>query len=147
MLKILEFRPKFILIIIEFQYHSQKNKDVPNAIRQTFLGIKKGSPKVPQVIKEKAGYNRQVILPIHFALIKKPVTIELTEINVRKTRNTAVGAMILYEFLGRFQDFNKILKLIDGLIKEKIEAKNPSYFGVCTDYQIIIGEDLKNVKI
>lgn len=142
----LNLRPKYVLLMVEFQYHSQRTKNVPNSIRQSLLGIKKGSPKFPQEIQKLTGYSRQVLSPVHFALIKKPVTIELTEINVRKTRNAAVGAMVLYEYLGLFQDMDEILKKLDGLISEKIQSGKPAYFGACTEYKIIIGEDLDNIR-
>jgi len=49
-----------------------------------FLGISppkfpkgRGNPNIPEKIKEKCEYDREIINPSHYFLIKKPIKVEL----------------------------------------------------------------------
>ena len=52
----LDYDTKFILVVLEFEYHSKTNRNIPNDLREAFLGIKppkgRASPNVPQKLKE-----------------------------------------------------------------------------------------------
>ncbi len=154
----LEFRPNLILVIIDFKYESNKkieesgtqvsNKGVPNEIRRAFLGEKRGSPNIPKKMQEMAGTTESIIFPIHFSLIKKPIKVGT------RFRNTGVGAMILYEYFGLFQDLNDFLKDFDDFLKNKIFSKELdekgkgkySYSLSCSDYKIIVGKDWQEIR-
>lgn len=140
----LELGPDFILIIIEFDYQSHRDKNVPNEFREAFLGIGRGNPNFPKKIQELIEYKREVLYPIHFSLIKKPKNIKLAENKFIK-RNTATGAMMLYKYLGLTQDTGKLLKVLNDFIKKLIESKHPKHFATVIDYKIVIGKDLEDV--
>ena len=148
----LEFSTKYILAIIEFDYDSKdtRSKYTPNNVREAFLGEKKGSPKIPMKLKEMCSYEREIVFPIHFSLIKKPIKAELPKKDGKKTKNytiknTAVGSMILYEYLGSSKDFKKCCDQFEKLLKKMMEEKKPIYFEFIKNAQIIVGVDLKNV--
>ena len=73
----IDYETKFILTVIEFEYNSKdpKTKNVPGDIRRSFLGLK--SPNIPSKVKVLCKYEDEIIYPIHFALIKKPVIINI----------------------------------------------------------------------
>lgn len=146
----LDYDTKYILVVIEFEYHSIKSKNIPNDLREAFLGIGppkgRGSPNVPKKVREMSKYDREILYPIHFSLIKKPVTIDIPGRRSYKTRNTAVGAIILYEYLGLLKDFQRCCIELEKLIKEKIKNKKPTHFAPITDFKLIIGYDLKDVS-
>ena len=143
----LDYNTKYLLVVIEFEYDSKENKRkfLPNNIREAFLGLEKGNPKVPKIMKEVCKYEREILFPIHFSLIKKPVKAEISSKKNYTIRNTAVGAMILYEFLGLFEDFKRCCIEFDKFLKEKLDRKNPDYFRFITDIKILLGYDLKDV--
>ena len=157
----LDYDTKYILVVIEFDYHSSESKNIPSDLRQAFLGIgppkypkNRGNPIFPTKIKERCGYEREIIFPIHWSLIKKPIRFYLGDEEKRKTegkketfrsRNTAVGAIILYKYLGLLKDFKKCCIEIEKLIREKKDAGVPSYFAPITDnIKIIVGYDLND---
>ena len=112
----MRYNSKYILAIIEFSY-SSNFRFVPNSIRHAFLGLERGSPNIPKKIKELSKSDKDIILPIHFSLIKKPEKIELPGKRNYKIRNLAVGAMILYEYLGEINDLKHILNLLDQYVR------------------------------
>jgi len=154
----LEFRPNLIFVIISFKYESDKkikesgtqisNKGVPNEIRRAFLGEDRGSPNIPKKMQEMVESKEQVIFPIHFSLIKKPIKIGT------RFRNTGVGAMILYEYFGLYQDLDKFLTTFDGFLKNDVFSKEVdergkgkySYSLSCSDHKIVIGKDWYDIK-
>jgi hypothetical protein len=157
----LDYDTKYISVIIEFDYHSSESKNIPSDLRQAFLGIggpkhpkNRGDPLFPTVIKERCKYEREIIFPIHWALIKKPIRFYLGDKEERKKegkgesyrwRNTAVGAVILYKYLGLSKDFKMCCNEIKNLIKEKKDAGKPAYFVPITDdIKIIVGYDLND---
>lgn len=146
----LDFDTKYILVVIEFEYHSSKSRNIPNDLREAFLGIEppkgRGNPNVPQKVKVMSNYDREILYPIHFSLIKKPVTIDIPGKRSYKTRNTAVGAIILYEYLGLLKDYQGCCIELEKLIKEKIKNKKPAHFASITNVKLIIGYDLKDVS-
>lgn len=146
----LDYDTKYISVVIEFEYHSGISRNIPNDLREAFLGIGppkgRGTPNVPQKVKENSKYDRDIIYPLHFSLIKKPITIDIPGKRSYKTRNTAVGAIILYEFLGLLKDYQRCCTELEKLIKEKIKNKKPAHFAAITDVKIIIGFDLKDVS-
>ena len=152
---------KYVSVVIEFDYHSNKSKNIPSDLRQAFLGIgppkypkNRGNPNFPEKIKERCDYNREIIFPLHWSLIKKPIRFYLGDEEERKKegkkesyrlRNTAVGAIILYKYLGLTKDFKKCCIEIEKLIREKKDAGKPAYFAPITDdIKIIVGYDLND---
>lgn len=144
---VLEFRPKHILIIVEFDYHSKKSKGIPNDIRRSFMGLDWAKPNIPNKIKEAIKSEDDIIYPVHFALIKKPIKMDLPETKKGYSiRNTAVGAMVLYEYLGLFQELGKLVDCFDNFINDLISNEKNKHFSACKNYTIIIGRDWKDVK-
>ena len=102
----LDYKTKYITVVIEFDYNSSTSRNIPNDLRESFMGLSqskerpkaRGTPDFPQRIKERCKYEREIIYPLHFSLIKKPVTMHLPGTGTYKTRNTAVGAIILYKY-------------------------------------------------
>ena len=135
----MKYKTKYILAIIEFDYNSKESRYVPNSIRLSFLGLEKGSPNIPKKVKELAKYEKDIITPIHFSLIKKPVKIDLPGKREYKFKNPAVGAMILYEYLGRIEDLKMIVNTFDELIRLLINKGTPKYFSFITNYDFITG--------
>jgi hypothetical protein len=134
----LRYNSKYILIIIEFSYDSLF-RFVPNSIRLAFLGLERGSPNIPKIIKELSNYDKEIIRPIHFSLIKRPEKIELSGNRNYKIKNLAVGAMILYEYLGEVKDLKDILNLLDQYIRTLRNNKKPKYFSCVTNHDFIVG--------
>lgn len=134
----MRYNLKYILAIIEFFYDS-KFRFVPNSIRLAFLGLERGSPNIPKKIKALSKSDNDIIHPIHFSLIKRPVKIELPGNRSYKIRNTAVGAMILYEYLGELKDLKDILNLLDQYIRTLRKTKIPKYFSCVTNHNFIVG--------
>jgi len=135
----MKYKTKYILTIIEFDYNQKEFRYVPNSIRLSFLGLEKGSPNIPKKIKELAKYEKDIITPIHFSLIKKPVKIDLPGKREYKLRNPAVGAMILYEYLGRIEDLKMVVNIFDEFIRILINKGIPKYFSSITNHDFIIG--------
>jgi len=149
----MENNARYVLVVIEFQYDSKKSRFVVNDIRQAFLGISppkfpkgRGNPNIPKKIKEKCDYDREIINPIHYSLIKKPVKVEIPGRRSYIIRNTAVGAMILYEYLGLFEDLEKFLKIFDEYIRTLIKNKKPAYFSHVTNFDLIIGNKWDDIS-
>ncbi|TKJ22454.1 MAG: hypothetical protein CEE43_06065 [Promethearchaeota archaeon Loki_b32] len=143
----MKYKTRYILVIIEFQYDSQKSKNVPNSIRQAFLGIcppkypsGRGSPNIPKKMKEMSNYNTEIITPLHYSLIKNPLKIDIPGISKPKLRNSAVGAMILYEYLGKLEHLKEFVITFDNYIRNIITNKKPSYFSHVTNHDFIIGK-------
>jgi len=143
---------RYVLVIIEFQYDS-KSRFVVNGLREAFLGISppkypegRGNPNIPKKIKERCGYDREIINPIHYSLIKNPVKVEIPGIRSYTIRNTAVGAMILYDYLGLFEDLKKFLKVFDEYIRTLIKNKKPKYFSHVTKFELIIGNKWDDIS-
>lgn len=134
----MKYNTKYILVIIEFQYDSKESRYVPNSIRESFLGIcppkypkGRGSPNILKKMKE--------ITPIHFSLIKKPLSINIPGRAKPMKKNPAVGAMILYEYLGNIEDLREFVNKFDNFIRNKIINKKPKYFSHITNHDFIIG--------
>ena len=156
----LDYDTKYISVVIEFDYNSSESKNIPSDLRQAFLGIgppkypkNRGNPLFPTVIKERCNYEREIIFPIHWALIKKPIRMyygdesQKDEKNKKyyRWRNTAVGAIILYKYLGLLKDYKTCCEEIEKLIREKQKAGIPKYFAPITDdIKIIVGYDLND---
>ena len=134
----MRYNSKYILVIIEFIYDSQF-RFVPNSIRLAFLGLERGSPNIPKIIKDLSNNDKDIIRPIHFSLIKRPEKIELPGNRNYKIKNPAVGAMILYEYLGEVKDLREILNLLDQYIRALRKAKKPKYFSCVTNHDFIVG--------
>ena len=134
----MRYNSKYILIIIEFSY-DLKFRFVPNSIRHAFLGLERGNPNIPKKVKVLSKSEKDIIQPIHFSLIKRPEKIELPGNRSYKIRNPAVGAMILYEYLGEDNDLKHILNLLDQYIRTLRKAKKPKYFSCVTNHDFIVG--------
>ena len=151
----LDYDSKYISVILEFEYDSKnkKKKFTPNDFREAFLGRSppkypnaRGNPNVPKVVRERCKYEREIIFPIHWALIKKPVKADMPDKRDNYTmRNTAVGAIIIYEYLGLLEDYKQCCLELEELIKDKKEDGKPVYFKSLKNYNLIIGYDLKDV--
>jgi len=156
----LDYDTKYLCVVLEFDYDSKtkKSKFTPNDIREAFLGISppeypygRGNPNIPSEIKKFFGYDREIIYPVHFSLIKKPVKVEIEDKNTGKKknytiRNSAVGAIILYKYLGLLEDYESCCKAIEKLIKDKKNAGKPAHIANIKDLKIIIGFDYKDVS-
>ena len=150
-----EFRPNLIIVIINFKYGSKteveesgsqrSHKGTPNEIRRAFLGLDKGSPNVPKKLREETNPEEDIIYPIHFSLIKKPIKINLSGGKFR-LRNTAVGTMILYEYLGLSQKINKFLETFDKFLKDLFKPGTTNYSESVGDYQIVVGKDWSDIR-
>lgn len=141
------FGTKYITAIVEFDYDSKEtqSKYTSNNVRESFLGLEKGSPKIPKILMEKCDYDRDIIFPVHFSLIKKPIKAQIPGKDKPYTiRNTAVGAMILYEYLGLPEHFKKCYKEFSDLLKKMIKEKKPKYYKYITNKKLLIGFDVKN---
>lgn len=150
----LDYDTKYICLVLEFEYDSKakKFKFRSNDIREAFLGISppeypngRGNPNIPRKIKEKLNYDREIIYPIHFSLIKKPVRVDLPTTKNYTIRNTAVGTIILYKYLGLLEDYKRCCKAIEELIQEKKNIGKPVHIAEIEDIKIIVGYDLEDV--
>jgi len=145
----LDYDTKYISVVIDFKYDSKSSKNIPNEIREAFMGIYppkhpkgRGSP-ILRDINKLCNPNEEVIFPIHFSLIKKPVVINLPGVREYKLKNTAVGAIILYEYIGILDDYKSCcLKIYDFLKKKK---DKPKWYLEITSIKLIIGYDLEDV--
>jgi len=145
MLKIV--RPNFIFIIVEVM------KDMNN-VRRSFLGEERGSPKFPHEIKKKAEVllkkelNNDFIQPIHFSIIKKPVTVYVEE--KPRTSTKGVGAILLYEYMGPSDELELIMDSISEFLKTKIkelkDKGSTGWMASVTDYKVILGKDYSDIK-
>ena len=151
----LDYETKYISVVLEFDYES-KNKKIKfrtNDFRESFLGLAppkypnaRGSPDIPKKIKELCKYEREIIYPIHWSLIKKPVKAEMPDKKDNYTmRNTAVGAIILYEYLGLLEDYKNCCLEFEKFLKEKKKEGKPVHFKSLKNFKIIVGYDLKDV--
>ena len=57
-----------------------------------------------------------------------------------KLRNSAVGAMILYEYLGKLEHLREFVNEFDNFIRNMITIKRPSHFSYVTNHDFIIGK-------
>lgn len=152
----LDYDSKYISVILEFEYDSKdkKKKYRTNDFREAFLGLSppkypnaRGSPNIPKTIRELCKYEREIIYPIHWSLIKKPVKADMPDKKDNYImRNTAVGAIILYEYLGLLEDYKRCCLELEKLIKEKKKEGKPIHFKSLKNFKIIIGYDLKDVS-
>ena len=134
----MRYNSKYVLAIIEFSYNSQF-RFVPSEIRRAFLGIERGHPNIPKKIQELSNYKKEIIRPIHFSLIKKPEKIEIPGSRNYKIKNLAVGAMILYEYLGELKDLREIINLLDQYIRIHRKTEKPIFFSCVTNHDFIVG--------
>ena len=130
----------YIIVIVEFHYDTQKERSVSNEIRRAFLGLERSSPNIPKKIQEIVGSTHQPIKPIHFALLKKPEKIKITE-KQYKLRNSAVGAVIIYEYTGLSQDFEMFIKNFNEFLENFFTNKRQYYLKNCSSYKLIIGKN------
>jgi len=130
----------YIIIIIEFQYDTQKERTVSNEIRRAFLGLKRSSPNIPKNIQEIVNSTHPLLNPVHFALLKKPEKIKITETKY-KLKNPAVGAVIIYEYIGLSQDFETFIKFLNNYLKDLFKEKQQYYLKNCSSYKLIIGKN------
>ena len=138
----LDYDTKYLSVIIEFEY----SREIPNDVRRAFMGLEKGSPNIPLRIKKLSNYEREIVYPIHFSLIKKPIKVDLPGTRNYRYKNTAVGATILYEYLGLPEDFKNCAMSLNNLLKDLKKKKTPKYFNSITKINIIIGYDLNDVS-
>ncbi len=145
---------RYVLVIAELQYDSKKPRSIVNDIREAFMGIVppkypegRGSPNISKKIRDMCKIDKDIIDPIHFSLIKKPEKIVNAEGRTYTIRNTAVGAMILYEYLGLAKDLRRFLNIFDEYLKRLIESKKPQFFSYITNYDIIIGNKINDISV
>lgn len=151
----LDYDTKYICVVLEFEYDSKANKVKfrSNDIREAFLGISppeypngRGNPNMLRKVKEKLNYDREIIYPVHFSLIKKPVKVDLPQKKNFTIRNTAMGAIILYKYLGLLKHYRKCCEAIEKIVKERKKEGKPIHIVEIKDIKIIIGYDLKDVS-
>lgn len=145
----LDYDTKYISVVIEFKYDSKSSKNIPNEVREAFMGLYapkhpsgRGSP-ILRDINNLCNPNEEVLYPIHFSLIKKPVRIDLPGVREYKLKNTAVGAIILYEYIGFLNAYKDCCLKIADFLEKKIEK--PKWYLEITSIKLIIGYDLKDV--
>lgn len=133
--------PNYILIIVEAFYDA-------NEIRRSLGGLKKGSPKVLQEINQrlekKIEMKNEILVPIHFSIIKNPIPIKVGD--KERTLKRGIGAMQLYKYNGKPNELHIVLKEILDYFKENKESppgKGKNWFAALTNFQIIIGKDGK----
>jgi len=143
----MKYKTRYILVIIEFQYDSHNSKYLPSSIRQAFLGISppkypngRGNPNIPKKMKEISNTNAEIITPLHFSLIKKPLKMDVPGMSRPKIRNPAVGAMILYEYLGKLEYLKEFVNKFDNYIRNMIKIRRPIHFSHVTNLDFIIGK-------
>jgi len=145
----LDYDTKYLSVVIEFKYDSRSSKNIPNEVREAFLGIY--PPKHPKGrrspilrdLNNLCNPNEEVLYPIYFSLIKKPVKIDLPGDREYKLKNTAVGTIILYEYIGLLDDYKDCcLKIAEFL---EIKSEKPKWYSEITSIKLIIGYDLKDV--
>ncbi len=130
----------YIVIIVDFQYDTKKERTVSNEIRRAFLGLEKSSPNIPKGIQKILNSNQQIIDPIHFALIKDPVKIKQPDGSL-KVKNSAVGAVIIYKYIGLSQDFDTFIKHFHNYLENFFKNKQQYYLKNCSSYKLIIGKN------
>ena len=54
--------------------------------------------------------------------------------------------MILYKYLGLFEDLKKFLKIFDDYIRTLIKSKKHVYFSHVTNFDLIIGNKWENIS-
>ncbi len=127
-----------------------------NNIRRSFLGDPKGSPKIPQEIKSKVeiklskNFDVNFLMPIHFSIIKKPISIYIEGEKHPRVSKHGVGAIQLYEYIGGSDDLKPIIECIEEYFNNKIEflkSKNSNnWLTAVTDFKIILGKDYEDIK-
>lgn len=131
----------YIILIIKFRTDTQTLKNVSNDIRRAFLGLDRGSPKIPKKIQEIVNSNHELIKPIHFALMKDPIKTEVAK-GKYKIQNPAVGAIIIYEYIGLSQEFDTSINQFRKYLLSLLEEKKYKYLEYCSDVKLIIGKEL-----
>jgi len=141
-------RPNYIILIVEVL------KDM-NSIRRSLVGEDKGSPKFLDDIKKlaekklKKKFEVHFLIPIHYSIIRKPVSIYIEGEDRPRVSRKGVGAMQLYEYIGSSDDLNTIMDLIDEYFKRKIdELKKKSsnnWLAAVTDFKIILGKNYTEI--
>lgn len=87
--------PEYLIVVCEFTYDPRgKNRYIPSEVRRFLAGKKhqlygrKKREGLPEKITNKFG--PEILIPLHFSLIKYPVKIE------GRLFNAAVGAIMIY---------------------------------------------------
>ena len=140
-------RPNYILVIFEVVCDM-------NEIRRSLYNDPKGSPKIFSDIKKKVEkkLNKQFevdfLIPIHFSIIKNPITIHIEGVKPSTSRR-GTGAMQLYEYIGSSDDLGSIMEIISQYIKNKIkelkEKSSKNWLASVTDYIVLLGKDYKEI--
>ena len=114
--------PEYLIVICSFTYASGgKTRYLPNEVRRFLAGKahqlyeKKKRRGLPEIIAEKIG--SEVLIPLHFSLIKFPVKIG------GRLSNAAVGAIMVYQLATLDRDMfiqicNAIYKELSNRFKE-----------------------------
>ncbi len=138
-------RPNLIVVVLDV-IHDMNN------IRRSLLGLDRGTPNIPKKIKElvkkkiNIGSEAELIFPINFSIIKKPVTVKVGD--YKRTSNKGVGAMVLYQYLGKIDEIEHVLEIMMEFFKNMIE--NPpserNWLAFLKNFKIIVGKDIKEIS-
>lgn len=137
-------RPNLIIVVLDV-IHDMNN------VRRSLLGLKRGSPNIPKEIKElvtdniKIETGKELIYPIYFSIIKKPVTVKVGD--YKRTSNKGVGAMALYQYLGKIDEIDKVLEIMIKFFKNLMEnpPSKSNWLAFLTNFKIIIGKYAKGL--
>lgn len=142
-------RPNYILIIVEVF------SDMNN-VRRSFIDEPKGAPKILKEITNRVEkklnkkFEVDFLIPIHFSIIKKPITIHIEGVKRPSTSRRGVGAMQLYEYIGSSDDLGPIMEVLSEFFRNKIEelkaTSSKNWLALVTDYKIVLGKDYEEIK-
>lgn len=142
-------RPNYILIIVDVI------SDM-NSVRRSFIDDPKGSPKILKEIRNRVEkklnkkFEVDFLIPIHFSIIKKPITIHIEGVKGHSTSKRGVGAMQLYEYIGSSDDLGPIVEIVSEFFRNKIEelkvTSSKNWLASVTDYKIVLGKDYEETR-
>lgn len=141
--------PDHLVIIVNFKNYTSRGKrrDVPNNVRKYLMGKYQSNQNgLPEEVAKEMRY--EVILPLVFSLIKRPMPIgvktvkkikrgrEVKEVEVKKVTNIALGAVAIYRYLGVTDTLDNVCKVVKKLCSNKFKEK---YMGV-EDFSIMVAK-------
>lgn len=120
--------PDHIIIIAYFETYTSKGRrrDVPNNVRKYLMGKYQSDERgLPEKINEEYGYD--ILLPLSFSLIKRPVKVKAYKGDKGKLVNAALGAVGIYRYLG---PADKIDEMLNKILEECSRRFKSKYMGI-----------------
>ena len=125
-----------IIIMVKFREYASmgSSKNVPNDVRRFLVGTYQSeTPGLPDKINEEVG--NEVIIPIAFSLIKRPIKLP----GAKRLINKAIGAIAIYKYFGPPEELNQVcLKIFEACNKR---LKNKRYGK--SDFTIFIAKEVE----